>query len=255
MTSNHLLFLGLGTALLVAAWFAWTGRWRKWAQDMTVRPYPITLAPGMGLAFFWYGISPLLSEPVSLLGGLVAFTAGLAGFVLALWDPHWFGPRWSRWRDEVRKRAAKLQTFPPPPGDNSEVAARRAHDGQPLLACRWAALLGPDWNRPTPLRLDDAVPGRLLFYPSELVFAAEPPDDMVRGGPTVLSLPATAITEVRRITRGTQPEGHGWPPHLGRRYLSQVLIGTGEQAWLVETARPRRLVADVNAHYLAPRYA
>lgn len=247
MTHEHLIASTIGGVLLGLGWLAWSGRWRWWTRNEHFMTYPITIIPAGGALAGAYGISPVLPKPLEALVFLVGMLALLVAFALAGWQPRWLGPRWYRWRDVQSHREARLRDVtvsgtPDTPGRSSELTVRRAHRGQQLLARRWAALVGPDSVCPSPLRADGTVPGRLLFYPSELVFAAEPADDAIRPGPTVRTLPVGSITAV---------EQHG----TGLWGMATVVIGVGEQAWRVQTFRPKRLVSDVTANYLTPRYA
>lgn len=237
MTGEHVAALGLGTALVVSAGLAWSGRWHRWAAIALLGPYPITVAPTLGALVVAYGLSPLLPEAVSTWLFATCLLSAVVGFVIYIGEPAWLGPRWYRTRHRgfdlsVHSNAAIAATIRPSPEQDSELTARRARAEQPVLTRRRVGLVGPEWGRPSALHTEGVVAGHLLFYTSELVFAADRTDDTLRGGPTLRRLPASSITTARRGD--------------SRR---QVIIGDGEQVWLVQTVRPHRLVADVAGHY------
>ncbi len=202
MSFDHVALVILGVSGLASAWLARTGRWRWWAQDRFFRPFPITVAPTLGAVFLTSGLAPMLPEPVVTLLGATSLLSTMLAWVLGFAEPRWLGPRWYRERDRdyydlsVYNNALMAATVSPSPEQSGELAVRRSHPGEPLLARRRACLLGPEWGRPSALHKEGVVSGRLLFYSSELVFAAEWIDDGLRGGPTVRRLPAGSITGV-----------------------------------------------------------
>jgi hypothetical protein len=85
----------IGTALLAVSWLCWTGRWRAWAHMAVLPVVGITLLPGLGLCLLLSGAGLAIGGGGRVLIG-IGLLASLAGFVLAMWDPAWYGPRWFR---------------------------------------------------------------------------------------------------------------------------------------------------------------
>src|SRR4051812_11691743 len=99
MESDSIALVLLGSALLGVAWMCWTGRWRRWASIAMLPAMPISAVPGLGLCLLLAALAGPLPSPFS--GALygIGLLTGVAGMVIAMWDPDWFGPRWFRERD------------------------------------------------------------------------------------------------------------------------------------------------------------
>lgn len=207
---------------------AWTGWWRSWAANMLLRPFPITIAPPLGLLFAAYGVSSLVPELLVIVLGGIGMLGSVLAFVIGPADPRWFGPRWYRDFDRapdlsVPANAMVAATQRVPTDRNSEQAALR--DRGPPLG-RWTASM----VRTAPT---DVVGGALLLYPTELVFAADRAHDALHPGPLVLARPTSTLT--------ASVCGGGLRPDL--------VIGPGPDPWIVRSPRPRRLAAELTRRY------
>ena len=140
-----MIAIAIGLVLLALAWLCWTGRWRAWSRIAMLPLMPITALPAVGIVLIAAGVGDLAGPPVSGVVYAVALAAALAGIVLWLWDPKWYGPAWYRERDttydlSVPLNAAIATTVRTPVADSSDAAARSAAGPGPPLD-RWRAHL------------------------------------------------------------------------------------------------------------------
>ena len=64
---------------------------------MAVLPLaPIAMLPAVGLLFVAMGLGPLLSSLPRGALYVTTFVALVAGAVVWIWDPSWYGPKWYR---------------------------------------------------------------------------------------------------------------------------------------------------------------
>jgi hypothetical protein len=89
----------LGLLCLAVAWLCWTGRWRGWLRMSPLPQVPLTLVPGLGACLLLVGIGQLLPDVARGVCFAAGIAAAVAGAVLVLWAPRWYGPRWFRERD------------------------------------------------------------------------------------------------------------------------------------------------------------
>lgn len=249
--------IGIGAVLLGLAWMCWTGRWRAWSRIAMLPSVPITMLPGLGLCLLLAGAGSLLAGAAGgvLIG--VGLLAAVAGFVLALWDPSWYGPRWFRERDRtydlsVPINAAVAASVRTDPGDaGSEAVARaRAGDREPLA--RWRAhLVSDEHGRPSAMQRIGVVRGHLLVFPDALAFAADVREDRMRGAPVVEVIPAASIVAVRRVAPGTRPDGERAGPDLAARVMPRLRVDTTTGAYVFETAGAGRRARELEERYLA----
>lgn len=248
--------IAIGAGLLAVSWMCWTGRWRAWSRIAMLPSVPITLAPGLGLCLLLAGIGLLLPPGARdvLLG--LGFLAVVAGFVLGMWDPKWYGPRWFRERDmsydlSVPLNAAIATSVRSKPAESSDALARARMGGREPDA-RWRAhLISDEHGRPSAMQRIGVVRGHLLLYPDALVFAADVREDRMRGAPVVDVIPASAIVAVRRVPAGSRPDGARSGPDLPSRVMPRLRIDTADGARVFETASAGRRARELEARYLA----
>lgn len=246
----------IGLVLLVVAWVCWTGRWRSWAKIAMLPSMPITALPGLGLMFVAIGVGESTGSIVRGLCFVVAVLAPLAGMVLWMWDPDWYGPRWYRDRDReydlsVPLNAAVAASVRTDPGAHaSEAVARQRMGGREPLA-RWRAHLVSDAHgRPSAMQRIGLVRGHLLLYPAALVFAADVREDRMRGRPVVQVIGADDIFAVRRAPAGSRPDGSRSGPDLPSRVMPRVRLETAEGPVVFEMANAGRRIRELEERYL-----
>jgi len=195
MDSDSIALVVLGGVLLGWTWMCWTGRWRWWASSALLPAMPISAVPGLGLCLLLGGLAVMLPSPFSGVLYGIGLLASVAGMVIAMWDPDWYGPRWFRERDRafdpsVPINAAIAASVRPAPRESSEAVARARMGGEEPSE-RWRAhLVSEEHGRPSALQRIGLVRGHLLLYPEALVFAADPREDEMRGSAVVEVLPA-----------------------------------------------------------------
>src|SRR3954469_7562006 len=161
MDSDSIALVLLGGALLGVAWMCWTGRWRRWADVAMLPAMAIAAVPGLGLCLLLAGLAGPLPSSFSGVCLGIGVLASLAGLLLSMWDPDWYGPRWFRERDRsfdpsVPINAALAASVRPAPGTSSEAVARARMGGEPLQ--RWRAhLVSDDHGHPSALQRSGLV--------------------------------------------------------------------------------------------------
>jgi hypothetical protein len=188
-----------GVALLVASAAAWTGRWRSWARrfPIGVLGAPLGVFPAAGATLLVGGLAATgaISEHSPL--AAVAAVIVVAGMVLSLWSPPWFGPRW--YREDPKQLAPDLTDpataaawgamQPAPPAPASSL------DGDEPLEVGWATWFPGD-EAATAMRasgLGTGVGGKLELHREGLVFRAGKWDAKLRQSATVVELPSAMI--------------------------------------------------------------
>jgi hypothetical protein len=255
MDSDSIALVLLGGALLGVAWMCWTGRWRRWASIAMLPAMPISAVPGLGLCLLLAGLAgPLPSAFSGVLYGIGLLT-GVAGMVIAFWDPEWFGPRWFRARDRafdpsVPVNAVVAASVRPAPGESSEAVARARMGGEEPLE-RWRAhLVSDEHGRPSALQRSGLVRGSLLLYPEALVFAADRREDEMRGGAVVEVLPAGSIGAVERVPSRSRADGtRRRAPDLPSVYRSCLRVDTDAGTFVFETSHAGRRALELAARY------
>jgi hypothetical protein len=245
----------IGAVLLAFSWICWTGRWRAWSRLAMLPSLPITALPGLGAALALVGVAMLLPEVPAAGLGMLAFLAGAAGFVLWLWDPSWYGPRWYRERDQtydlsVPINAAIASSVRTQPAEVSEAAAR-AKIGWREPEERWRAhLISDAHGRPSAMQRIGVVRGYLMLYPDALVFAADIREDRMRGSAVVEVIPAGEIVAVRRVPAGSRPDGERAGPDLPSRVMPRLRIDTTTGAHVFEMASAGKRARALEARYV-----
>jgi hypothetical protein len=216
---------------------------------------PIAALPGLGACLVLVGIAMLLPEGPAAVLGVLALLVALAGFVLWLWDPSWYGPRWYRERDQtydlsVPLNAAIAASVRTEPGEASEASAR-ARMGRREPDARWRAhLISDAYGRPSAMQRVGVVRGHLLLYADALVFAADVREDRMRGAAVVEIIPASTIVSVRREPAGSRPDGESSGPDLPSRVMPRLRIDTTSGAHVFETAGAGRRVRELETRYV-----
>jgi hypothetical protein len=136
-----------------------------------------------------------------------------------------------------RQTANLVAIAGPSPEKNSNNIARAAREPSRPLATRHVALVDPAFGRPTSSHVDGIAHGKLLLYPDEIVFAADPGDDALRPGPTIRTLVPATITAVRAL------EGPG------RRNTIHLDTTDTTVVWEIRAERRQALLDDLFLHY------
>jgi hypothetical protein len=248
------LLIAVGLALLGVAWLCWSGRFRAWSKIAMLPLAPITALPAVGITFVAIGAGELLPAPVPGILAAVTFLALLAGVVIWMWDPKWYGPAWYRERDatydvSVPLNAAIAASVRTDPTITSEQAVRTAVGGDEPLE-RWRAhLISDEHGHPSAMQRIGVVRGHLLVYDDALAFAADVREDRMRGAPVAVVIPRATIRAVNRVPAGSRPDGARTGPDLPSRVMPRLRVDTDEGPVFFEAARAGR-----RAEALAERY-
>src|SRR5918996_135285 len=232
--------IAIGLVLLALAWVCWSGRWRGWSRIAMLPSMPITVLPAVGLVLITAGAGELVGPPVSSVLYALAVASGLAGVVLWMWDPKWYGPAWYRERDSTYDVSVPI---------NAERAVREAVGGDEPLE-RWRAyLVSDEHGHPSAMQRIGVVRGHLLVYDEALAFAADIREDRMRGAPVTVVIPGDTILAVNRVRAGSRPDGAQTGPDLPSRVMPRLRVDTDDGPVFFEAARAGR-----RAQALAERY-
>ncbi len=215
---------------------------------------PITALPAIGVTFVAMGAGELLPSPLKGILYAVTFLALLAGVVIWVWDPKWYGPAWYRERDttydaSVPINAAIAASVRTTPTITSEQAVRAAVGGEEPLE-RWRVqLVSDEHGHPSAMQRIGVVRGHLLLYEDALVFAADIREDRMRGAPVTVVIPGSSIRAVNRVPAGSRPDGAQAGPDLPSRVMPRLRVDTDDGPVFFEAARAGR-----RAQALAERY-
>jgi uncharacterized membrane protein len=247
-----LIAMGLVAAVLFA--LAWTGRWRRWTGQVILGPLPapLTMFPALAALGLAFGLNlvGLVSarSPVMYVGFLIL----VAGLVLYVWAPPWWGPRWYRElerpiepdMDDPLTAVVVAGTSP-----RRSKAPRAAPFGRsrPLKGWRGNWIAGEETGeRPHKWARPGAVEGRLDMYPEGLAFAQsgvtrafgeEPPELPV--------IPWERISAARVVPRGCGPDGHKRPSSGLRSIFPRLVIDTEDGPYLFEVQRAKRTAREL----------
>ncbi|MGI9097164.1 MAG: hypothetical protein ACR2H2_01495 [Solirubrobacteraceae bacterium] len=250
-----LVLLLIATVSAVGAVTAWTGVWRSWARQFmfgAVGSMPITLLPSVALMTGPPGLSFLGATNADSTFVRLTFLVGVLFFVLFLWNPRWWGPRWYR---EVRAgleggtieadlsdpaTALVVGAFRPPQDTSSDVVNQHI-GGEPIETWPVTWIAGAETaEKAHAFERPGAVSGRLQLRREGIVFAASAMEDRIRGAATVLQIAAHELSGARAVSPGAGPDGarmaaRGLTSRLARRVVPRLVITTNDGAFLFET--------------------
>jgi hypothetical protein len=251
MDLAHVIVLLLALACCAGTWAVWTGRFKAAGKDLLHPNWAWTALPVLAGVFGAYALEPVLGNVANALG----FVVVLVGFVMFLWQPSWFGPRWWRERDpadlgpEWGPNAALLATGPGlGPAGSLPEAMRRMEPEQPAVKLR-AGLVTERHGRPSAAQRSGIVEGWLLLYERGLVFAASELEDKMRQATVIERLAAADMRSVVRLRAGTREDGRRQVRDAKTPFMGRVRIDAQGGPWVIETRRPRRLVAELERRY------
>ncbi|MGH3327870.1 MAG: hypothetical protein ACRDPT_08785, partial [Streptomycetales bacterium] len=106
------------------------------------------------------------------------------------------------------------------------------------------------YGRASAVHPKDGVEGHLLLYPEDLVFAADRTEDAMRDRLIVEHVPARKITGVRRVPRGSHPDGTIRRPQLASWVAPRFQVDTADGPWVFQSGEARRLVEEIERRYV-----
>jgi hypothetical protein len=243
------LALAVGAGLLGAAALAWTGRWRSWSRQVLTGPLPvpITLLPGLGLAFTAAGIYELGAPLGVTMPFAVVFVALL---VMYMWAPPWWGPRWFReqrrdgFQPDLLDPATALSyalLAPTPEGSSRAAIAERFGQQEPLERWNAAWVVHEEGGaKPHALGRAGATQGRLELYLDGLAFRAIGIEDRLRGGATAVAIDRSAFAQARVVPAGAGPDGRKRPRRGARSAFARLVVDTAYGPFLFEVNFAKR---------------
>lgn len=238
-------FIVVGAGWVGYGVWGWLGRsaWaRSWAHGLPWEKNNVLgLTPGVGLLLLAVGPVRvgLESSAYMRLGGVMA----LCAFVLAglgFFTPRWWGPRWYRTLATAEREAkpgnalsALIRAAMYEPDARSTERAGRKFPSEPLARWRGGWVQDPDANRRVhPMSRKGTVDGFLTVYEEGLTFAASRHEDVLRGQPTVLRIPADTIMHITTV-----------PARAGTN-------GVARKGWLYRSVWPRLVVHTRSGGYV-----
>jgi hypothetical protein len=249
MTGTQILAVLIGLACLAGTALVWSGRLPGPGKALLTPNWAWTALPVVGFVALAYGIDGGGAGPATV----VAFPLVIAGFVMLVWQPSWFGPRWWRERDpadlgqEYGPNAALLAVAKPGLGSQGSLAAieREMAPEQPLAKVK-AALVTERHGRPSAAQRRGVVEGWLLLYERGLVFAANALEDKMRESPVIERLPAADLRSASRVRAGT---GQSGVRDVKTLVMGRLRVDGAHGSWILETRRPDRLLAELDRRY------
>jgi hypothetical protein len=244
-----IVLIALAVPLAIGSVLAWTGRWRSWTGDLILGPLPapITMMPALALFLLAIGLNQAgaLSSG-SPVGGL-AVLAVIAGIVLYLWHPPWWGPRW--YREAERPFAPNLKdpltatalatSGPAPPREPLPAQFR----GRPLDSWRGNLVERDEKGMRHGLARKGKIEGRLNLYEAGVTFVAEGLATRLEGAHDPIVVPADDVLDVRVVAAGAGPDGEKRRGTGLRSLFKRLVIDTPDGPLLFEVQR----AADVRS--------
>jgi hypothetical protein len=261
MTGVLLLIVAAG--ILAASALAWTGRWRSWSRRVLTGPLPmpITLLPGLGLALVASGLYEL-GAPMAVAAPF--FVAFLLSFVVYLWAPDWWGPRWLKEEreegiqpdvgDPLTALSYSALTRTPDAARSTSAVAERFGAAQPLE--RWNAT----WieheeggEKVHALARPGATQGKLELYENGLAFRAIGLEDSLRGEATAVAVDRSEFGAARVVPAGAGPDGRKRPRAGARSAFKRLVVDTQFGPFLFEVQAARRKAQRITQTLGQPR--
>lgn len=256
--------LVVAAVLVPLSALAWTGRWRDWSRQFFVGhvAMPITLFPGYGLGCLFIGVGQYAGPARSALYGIGSLFL-LAGTVLTITTPRWWGPAWYRHRDRnappdrsdaLTDLAATGVEHGWGLGRGSAAAAARFRGEQPFAHFGATWIFGDErMKKKSALTRGGSAAGRVSLYRSGLAFAAVTREDSVRGHPLSLVIDAGDVRDARVVRHGAGSDGRE-RPHRGPQSLwPRLVIDTDDGSYLFEVAFAKRKSERIRAAYTQAR--
>lgn len=252
MADQYFGYFAVGILLLFLTGVCWSGAWRGWAEApfFVVRSMMITIVPGLGLLGFSFGLSGLLPPGFSDAAVAISMLAPIAGLVLSLTEPDWYGPRWYRRFNHAftlgtQGRLSWMAEDPRRPGESSvEATQRLVYSDRPTPPGASVRLISETSGR------IGGVAGRsstLLFFPQAPLFAVSgsaerPPMNEV--------IPAESLRGARKLSSGVGLDGSVRRAGLRSYLVPRVRIDTDERSWLFESRKAKKVARAIEQRYL-----
>jgi hypothetical protein len=246
-----IVLIALAVLLAFGSVMAWTGRWRGWTGDLILGPLPapITMMPALALFLLAIGLNQAgaLSSG-SPLGGL-AVLALIAGIVLYLWHPRWWGPRW--YREAERPFAPNLKdplaatalaaSSPAPP----RKPLPSQFTGRPLDSWRGNLVERDEKGMRHGLARKGKIEGRLNLYEAGVTFTAEGLATRLEARPDPIVLAADEVLDVRVVAAGAGPDGEKRRGTGLRSLFKRLVIDTPDGPLLFEVQRAAEVQSEI----------
>ena len=241
--------IAVGVACLAGAALAWSGRWHRWSRRFLIGPsLPITLLPAVGAGAIGAGLYETSGSSVAT---AVCFVVMVAGGILFLWSPAWFGPRWLReqrrkgidpdLQDPLTALSVAALAAPPAEATSAAVLEERFGDRAPIE--RWSATWVQNeegGEKPHALGRAGTVGGKLELYEDALAFRAIAVEDRLRREPTVVLIERAEFGETRVVPAGAGPDGRKRPRQGPRSAFARLVVDTEFGPFLFEVNAAKR---------------
>lgn len=236
-----ILSVAFGLLFVSSSIMAWTGKWRFWAKSQFSGHIVLTMLPILGLLLVSFGLDDLGEHRIAPAIGAIGILLAFPSMLFFIWTPRWFGPRW--WREleqdprDDKQISDVVAITGPPPERHSERLARADREHVQPLSVRRVAVYDPAFGKPSASHTHGVIHGKFLLYPDEIVFVADPGDDALRPGPTILTLDPHQITAVE-------------PPESRGERFGHTFLNVGDDiVWEIRPYRRQPLLDDLFAHY------
>lgn len=267
-TFESVLATVVGALLVGYAIRCWSGRNRRWARRQWSPELVLGVLPFFGPIVLGAGLYGLLGKPVGeALGvGLTAVAVVLTPpcLIYLMFHPRWWGPRWFRRLTPAQRRPDLGHPFTAllfalsahARFSSARQAADAVEQAAPVSAeVRWRSGYVYDptaTERPHGLAPRGTVRGYLTLYPDAVTFAASRREDVLRGTPTVLVLPAAEIVDARVVRHGATADGvrqdnASWHSLLPRLVIETRPAADGRRQYLFDVSRAGTVAARISA--------
>jgi hypothetical protein len=194
---NPFVALAAGVAIMAASVAAWRGLWRRWTRTFATAhvPIPITILPAFGAQLIALGLHDVGPFPGSSALVGAALTGGLVAFVLALWNPPWFGPRW--FRDMKASGEPVDPDLSDPLTASTYALARTGVDARGPVAERFGDSEPIEKWRVSLVDGDVKVGGHLELHPAGIAFYPNDMEARMRDEPFAVTVERNDLAAVR----------------------------------------------------------